>query len=344
LESRCARNLGNATDIENDEDGKEIHKKVHFAFNVELHGNNNTPSDYTDTMCGTESEKWGPSMAAEIFNFVKWKSWKPVQHSEASTLGQTIIKTKWVYKKKDQQDGSIRLKGHCISKGFEQRPGIDYTESFAPVTSIRAAIALALWMKVWSIEVINIEVAFLEGTLEEPHQMAPKGMGELGCMTEGQVWTTVAQLLKSMYGNANVALRFFKEYVEHMVLKEMGIHQNLADPCMFLKKHKGDLLVLLALLHVYDTQLCGEKQWNKLFKWNIKNHFNYTVAWVDSRSIRASGMNGVQMKMAKLLLAWYSFNRICSTYLVENLFSFNRDSVETIFSFNKMMDSFNETV
>jgi hypothetical protein len=74
---------------------------------VELHEDDGTPADYKEAMQGKESEQLGPSMAAEILNSIKQKTWKPVQRSEANASGQTIMKTKWVYMKKDQQDGSI---------------------------------------------------------------------------------------------------------------------------------------------------------------------------------------------------------------------------------------------
>jgi hypothetical protein len=133
-------------------------------------------------------------------------------------------------------------------------------------------------MEGWTIEVIDIEAAFLEGTLEEWAYIEwPEGMVELGYLTKQQARPTVTQLLKSMYGNINTALIFFKEYVGHMCSKEMGVYQNLADPCVFVKRHEGRL-VLLAFTHVDDTQLCGEKhQWFELFKKNIKKQFNYTA-------------------------------------------------------------------
>jgi hypothetical protein len=42
-----------------------------------------------------------------------------------------------------------------------------------------------------------------------------------------------------------------------MCSKEMDRYQNLVDPCVFVERHEGRL-VLLALLHVNDTQLRGE--------------------------------------------------------------------------------------
>jgi hypothetical protein len=132
----AARNkMGEATVIKSDEAGNETEKQVSFIFTVELHGDDDTPSDYTEAMSGTEKDKWATSMTSEILNFGKRKSWKMVKHSEAKEMGRTIMKTKWVYKKKDEQDITVRLKSRCVSKGFQQRSGVDYTESFSPVAS-----------------------------------------------------------------------------------------------------------------------------------------------------------------------------------------------------------------
>ena len=68
-------------------------------------------------------------------NFIKRKGWKKVPQSQPRELGKTIMKTKWVLKKKEQTDGSIRFKMRCVSKGYQQIPGIDFTELFAPVAN-----------------------------------------------------------------------------------------------------------------------------------------------------------------------------------------------------------------
>ena len=97
------------------------------------------------------------------------------------------MKTKWVLKKKEQTDGSIRFKMQCVSKGYQQIPGINFTESLLPVandTSI--GIGVALYSKEWTIEVIDIEAAFLEGEITEPtfiHFL--EGMEQFGFIQEG---------------------------------------------------------------------------------------------------------------------------------------------------------------
>lgn len=58
-----------------------------------------------------------------------------------------VIGVKWVFKTKLNLDGSVQKnKTRLVAKGYVQKPGIDYNETFAPVArldTIRTLIALA---------------------------------------------------------------------------------------------------------------------------------------------------------------------------------------------------------
>jgi hypothetical protein len=61
---------------------------------------------------------------------------------------RTIMKTMWQFKKKLEQDKSIRHKSWACAKGYKQVPGKDYTESFSPVvmdSSARIGIGIYLF-------------------------------------------------------------------------------------------------------------------------------------------------------------------------------------------------------
>ena len=61
--------------------------------------------------------------------------------------GKSVVTSKWIYKIKHTSDGSIeKYKARFEARGFSQKEGINYEDSFAPVardTSIRAIMALA---------------------------------------------------------------------------------------------------------------------------------------------------------------------------------------------------------
>jgi hypothetical protein len=50
-----------------------------------------------------------------------------------------VIGTKWVFKKKQGEDGEVvRNKAHLIAQGYSQVEGLDFGETFAPVARLKA--------------------------------------------------------------------------------------------------------------------------------------------------------------------------------------------------------------
>ena len=47
--------------------------------------------------------------------------------------GSQPIGCKWVYKTKNQPDGSLRYKARLVIKGYKQIQSVDYDETYAPV-------------------------------------------------------------------------------------------------------------------------------------------------------------------------------------------------------------------
>jgi len=84
--------------------------------------------------------------------------------------GVNLVTGKWVFRHKFKSDGSLdRYKARWVLRGFTQRPGIDYDETFSPVVkpaTIRVVLTLAL-SRSWPIHQLDAKNAFLHGTLNE---------------------------------------------------------------------------------------------------------------------------------------------------------------------------------
>jgi hypothetical protein len=122
------------------------------------------------------------------------KIWHFVPHKQ----GKNLIDCKWVYMIKKKDDGTIdRYKDRLVAKGFKQRYGIDYEDTFSPVVksaTIRLVLAIAV-SKGWSLRQLDMKNMFLHGVLEEEVYMRqPPGYENPNAPHH------VCKLDKSLYG------------------------------------------------------------------------------------------------------------------------------------------------
>jgi hypothetical protein len=156
-------------------------------------------------------------------NFISRKCWKKVPRKKPHSLKGKTIKTKWMFTKKDEHNGSLHFKARCCSKGrYKAVPGKDYTkESFSPVASntlIRIGFCIYLLHDDFVAEMINITVAYLEGTIWVPTFIEwLDGMQDLGFASQDNINNYCIQLLlKSICWNVNSVIWFFRTYKKHL--------------------------------------------------------------------------------------------------------------------------------
>jgi len=86
----------------------------------------------------------------------------------ASLIGlqANIVTGKWIFKQKLNSDGSLeRYKARWVVRGFTQRAGVDFGETFSPVVkpaTIRTVLTIAA-SRCWPIKQLDVSNAFLHG-------------------------------------------------------------------------------------------------------------------------------------------------------------------------------------
>jgi len=107
------------------------------------------------------------------------------------------VGSKWHFKVKRNSDGSVeRFKARLVAKGYSQRPGFDFTETFAPTvrySAVRAILAIA-GLEDMEIHSLDISNAYLNGVLEEEiYMQLPEGFEDIGNLWTQTGWKGVVQ-------------------------------------------------------------------------------------------------------------------------------------------------------
>nr|GFD22576.1 calcineurin B-like protein 4 [Tanacetum cinerariifolium] len=107
------------------------------SFMVEI-----KPMSNREAVTSPEGHQWKESIKSEIDYIFQNHTWELVDlHPGCKPLGY-----KWIFKKKIKADGTIdKYKARLVIKGFRQREGLDYFDTYSPVTritSIRMILAM----------------------------------------------------------------------------------------------------------------------------------------------------------------------------------------------------------
>jgi hypothetical protein len=94
-------------------------------------------------------------MDDEYVALMRNKTWRLVSPQP----GHNVIDCKWVFKVKHKADGSVdRHKACLVAKGFKQRLGIDYDDTFSYVVksaTIRLILSLAV-SRGWTLQQLDV--------------------------------------------------------------------------------------------------------------------------------------------------------------------------------------------
>jgi hypothetical protein len=201
-------------------------------------GAENDPEFFSQAMSCKESELWYNAMKEEMNSMKSNGVWDLVKLPN----GVKAIGCKWVFKTKKNSLGNIeRYKARLVAKGFTQKEGIDYTETFSPISkkgSLRVILVLVAHFDL-ELQQMDVKTAFLNGDLKEEVYMKqlerfPSSDGE----------QLVCKLKKSIYGLKQASRQWYLKF--HNVISSFDFVENIMDQCIY-QKVSGSKICYLVL-------------------------------------------------------------------------------------------------
>ena len=202
------------------------------------------PSSYKEAI---QHDCWKRAMHSELDAIERNKTWTLVPRPKS----RKIVSTKWIFKTKYKADGSLdKHKARLVARGFTQRPGVDFDETYAPtarMTTIRTLFSLAAHHQ-WPLFQMDVKSAFLNGVLDnEVYVEQPPGF----TVPEKEDW--VYRLQKALYGLKQAGRQWYITLDQFLV--KLGLRRTHSDANCYVLSDGS--LVAIILVYVDDLIFTG---------------------------------------------------------------------------------------
>ena len=203
------------------------------------------PVNFHQAMQDSRSDKWIEAMNEEYKSMQDNSVWELIPLPE----GKKPIGCKWIFKTKRDSNGNVeRYKARLVAKGYTQKEGIDYKETFSPISSndsLRIIMALVAHFNL-ELHQMDVKTAFLNGDIDETIYMVQPENFVLG-----DPKNMVCKLRKSIYGLKQASRQWYHKF--HQVILSFGFEMNTVDDCVY-HKFSGSRHIFL-VLYVDDILL-----------------------------------------------------------------------------------------
>lgn len=225
------------------------------------------PRSLRQAMRGPDAMGWKAAADKEYQALVDRGTWTLVPRPK----NRKIISTKWVFTVKTKPDGSFdRFKGRLVARGFDQRLGLDFGDTYAPVgryTTARLLLAIACAMD-WDAHVMDVTNAFLYGDIDhEIYMEQPEGY------SDGT--DKVCHIQHALYGLKQSPRQWNLRLHEYLV--SLGFQCSDFDPALYLRFSPGGGVTYL-LVYVDDiliiashSQLLSDVKHSLSSVWQMKD-------------------------------------------------------------------------
>lgn len=165
-------------------------------------------------------------MASEFAALERNRTWRLIDRPP----GAHIVSGKWVFKHMLNPDGTLeRYKARWVMRGFTQRAGVEFGETFTPVVkpaTIRTVLTIAASRK-WATKQLDVSNAFLHGHLKE-HVLCQQPTGFVDAARPD----AVCLLDKSLYGLRQAPQAWYTRFANFVVT--LGFRATRSDASLFI--------------------------------------------------------------------------------------------------------------
>ncbi|KAG8490590.1 hypothetical protein CXB51_013757 [Gossypium anomalum] len=241
-------------------------------------------------------------------------------------LGSKPTGCKWIFKKKKKVDGTIdKFKAKLAAKGFTQKQGIDYFDTYAPVARIVTIRLLISLTFIYNLVVhqMDVKTTFLYGELEEEvHMEQPEGFVAPGQEHKDMGVADVILGIKITRDESTIALSQ-SHYIEN-VLKKFDLFNCIPtsipmDPHIQLVSNAGrkiDQLKYASLIGcLMYIMTCTRPDIahavGKLSRYTILEGYS-DASWITSLEDHAS-TSGWTIILGEGVISWGSKKETCIT-------------------------------
>ncbi|CAI5996783.1 unnamed protein product [Closterium sp. NIES-65] len=185
-----------------------------------------TPRSYAEAMAGPYSSQWQSAMDAEM---ASWKS-TGTYVDAVPPPGANIVSGMWIFRVKRPPCSPPVFKARYVARGFSQRQGVDFFQTFSPtpkMTTLRVLLHVAAQCD-YELHSVDFSTAFLQGRLHEEIWLR-RPPGFTGSFPPGTQWS----LRRPVYG-LRQAPREWHDTLR-TTLAALGFAPSTADPSLFLR-------------------------------------------------------------------------------------------------------------
>lgn len=153
-----------------------------------------------------------------------------------------VLKCKWVFRIKRNQDGSInKYKARLVARGDQQKEGIDFDEVFAPVArleTIRTLLATSV-IRGMHVHQLDVTTAYVQGELHGTIYME-----QAETFVEPGDETKVYKLNKPLYGLKQAGREWYRKLDNYLI--SLGLKNTVVNPCVYvgLKDYQNTVIIV----------------------------------------------------------------------------------------------------